>query len=216
MSQRVRRLFCHPFRWYSHALTHLVAFCFHLDFDRRCAFHGFVYAGLQFGEQCWCGNTLDTAGGAGAVLPSSSCNSPCNGDTTTLCGGTWALSLYNRTLSASPYSKSTVHAGSSFFTGWNFFTDKDPTGGNVTYVSKSTATSKNLAYVRSDGVAVLKVDNTTTLQPGQNRQSVRISTSATYTTALMIFDVLNMPWGCSVSVERGDSCAYTDMAIIVL
>lgn len=45
---------------------------------------------------------------------------------------------------------------------------------------------------------MIKVDNTTTLPVGTTRNSVRISTRATYTTALMIFDVLHMPWGCSV------------------
>lgn len=163
----------------------------------RCAFHGFVYAGVQFGEQCWCGNSLDKTAGAGAPLDASSCNVPCVGDSTSLCGGSWALTLYNRTLPASPYTKATIHAGSSFFTGWNFFTSPDPTDGNVTYVSKSTATSNNLAYVQNGNV-VIKVDNSSTLPVGTNRKSVRISTSATYTTALMIFDVLHMPWGCSV------------------
>lgn len=164
----------------------------------RCAFHGFVYAGVQFGEQCWCGNSLDRTAGAGAPLDASSCNVPCVGDSTSLCGGSWAITLYNRTLPSSPYTKATIHAGSSFFSGWSFFTSQDPTDGNVTYVSKSTATSNNLAYVQSNGNVVIKVDNTTTLPVGTNRKSVRISTSATYTTALMIFDVLHMPWGCSV------------------
>lgn len=164
----------------------------------ECAFHGFKYAATQYGDECWCGNTLNTSGGAGAPLPSESCTAACVGDSSSTCGGTWAVTLYNRTLPASPYTKSTVHAGSSFFSGWNFFTSPDPTGGNVTYVSQSTATSSKLAYVASDGTAIIKVDNTTTLSAGQNRKSVRISTSATYTTALMIFDVLHMPWGCSV------------------
>lgn len=168
----------------------------------RCAFHGFVYAGMEFGQQCWCGNSLSTAGGAGVSLPSSSCNVPCQGDitNTTRCGGSWALSLYERALGSSPYTRATIHAGESFFNGWSFFSSDDPTGGDVAYQPESNATSQRLAYVRDDGVVVLKVDNTTTLQPGQKRASVRISTTATYTTALMIFDVLSMPWGCSVRI----------------
>lgn len=170
----------------------------------RCAFHGFVHAGLQFGKECWCGNSLNTAGGAGTALPSSSCNVPCAGDNTntTTCGGVFTLSLYKRTrLAPSPYTHATVHAGKSFFDGWSFFTSTDPTGGSVAYQSKSAAMSRGLAYVRDgDGVAVIKVDNTTTLRPGQNRASVRITTTATYTSALMIFDVLAMPWGCSVRI----------------
>lgn len=167
-------------------------------FFSRCAFHGFVYAGVQSGEQCLCGNSLDQTAGAGAPLDASSCDVPCTGDSTSLCGGSLAITLYNRTLPSSPYTKATIHAGSSFFGGWDFFEGPDPTDGNVTFVSKSTATNSNLAYVRSDGSVVIKVDNTTALPVGTTRNSVRISTRATYTTALMIFDVLHMPWGCSV------------------
>lgn len=53
--------------------------------------------------------------------------------------------------------------------GWTFYTKDDPTGGNVKYVSKAVAESKNLAYVRKkDGVVVLAVDSTTRLEVGNN------------------------------------------------
>ena len=38
--------------------------------------------------------------------------------------------------------------------------------GNVTYVDKTTAVSDQLTYVNGAGNAVVKVDNTTTVQPG--------------------------------------------------
>ena len=53
--------------------------------------------------------------------------------------------------------------------GWDFFTQPDPTHGNVIYEPQANA--QDLAYVQSDGTAVLKVDNTTNVAPGGNRRS---------------------------------------------
>lgn len=61
-----------------------------------------------------------------------------------------------------------------------FFTASDPTGGQVSFQSKSDATSKGLAYVQDDGIAVMKVDSTTWLSSGQPRNSVRITSQKAY------------------------------------
>lgn len=58
-----------------------------------------------------------------------------------------------------------------FLSEWDFFSQSDPTNGLVDYQTKQAATSKGLAYVQDDGTTILKVDNTTTLQSGQNRAS---------------------------------------------
>lgn len=42
------------------------------------------------------GTTLNTKGGSGAVLPATSCKTPCAGNTKTLCGGINALTLYHK------------------------------------------------------------------------------------------------------------------------
>ena len=57
--------------------------------------------------------------------------------------------------------------------GFDFFTDADPTHGLVEYVSEADATSGNLAYVECDGTAIMAVDNSTDLPEGTNRKSVR-------------------------------------------
>jgi len=89
-------------------------------------------------------------------------------------------------------------SGATFFDKWNFMTFDDPTHGTVTYVDADTAFSQGLAYVRPDGVAVMKVDNTTQLQEGEKRNSVRIHTKNKYGHGLFIADILQMPYGCSV------------------
>ncbi len=58
----------------------------------------------------------------------------------------------------------------SLFSQWDFFEAEDPTHGLVNYQKQSDAQSKHLAFV-DGGAAVLAVDDSTTLQPGQKRDS---------------------------------------------
>lgn len=88
--------------------------------------------------------------------------------------------------------------GAGFFDKWTFWDLDDPTHGAVNYVNKDDAFSQGLAYVRDDGVAIMKVDDTTTLQPGEKRNSVRIQSAQKYGQGLFIMDVAQMPYGCSV------------------
>ncbi|KAB5594009.1 glycosidase C21B10,07 [Ceratobasidium theobromae] len=178
---------------------------------KSCAASGYKFAGTQFGQECWCGSSLNTAVAGNSA--SGGCNMPCAGDATQTCGGNYRMNLYSlssgsSTTSSAPYSAPTSsgkkytikdkYAGQSFFDGWSFFDYADPTNGQVDYLSKSDATSAGLAYVQSDGVAVLKVDNTTTLAQGQPRKSVRIQSNNQYSSGLFVADILHMPFGCSV------------------
>ncbi|EUC54841.1 glycoside hydrolase family 16 protein [Rhizoctonia solani AG-3 Rhs1AP] len=88
--------------------------------------------------------------------------------------------------------------GDNFFDGWDFFSESDPTNGNVNYLTKSDAFSKKLAYVQDNGAVIMKVDDTTWVSAGGNRNSVRISSSKTYTKGLFVLDVQAMPHGCGV------------------
>ncbi|KAK4194711.1 hypothetical protein QBC40DRAFT_290276 [Triangularia verruculosa] len=62
---------------------------------------GFTYVGLQYGRECFWGNTLDP----GSLEDSlSACNMPCGGDASTICGAGSRLTLYIRKDDApSPY-----------------------------------------------------------------------------------------------------------------
>ena len=57
---------------------------------RSCADNGFEYAGLQYGSQCFCGNSHGRYG----RIDSGSCNMPCSGNPGLMCGGTWANSVF--------------------------------------------------------------------------------------------------------------------------
>ncbi|KAH9968940.1 glycoside hydrolase family 16 protein [Russula dissimulans] len=87
-----------------------------------------------------------------------------------------------------------IYNSTNFFDGFNFFTGDDPTH----YVNQTTAFQNNLAYVASNGTIIMKGDDTSTLQVGQYRESVRVSSKAVYNTGLFILDLNRAPWGCGV------------------
>lgn len=51
----------------------------------------YMYYGVQWGRECWCGNAFDTYG------ESDSCDYDCGGDMTEICGGFDAMSVYMMT-----------------------------------------------------------------------------------------------------------------------
>jgi hypothetical protein len=53
-----------------------------------CAYRGYLYAGPEDGNQCFCGATYGTQG------PSGGCNYPCAGNAKEICGGVYANSVY--------------------------------------------------------------------------------------------------------------------------
>ena len=54
-----------------------------------CARKGYVFAGVQFFDECLCGNTLPPV-----EKPESECNTPCKGDISQMCGGRLRNSVY--------------------------------------------------------------------------------------------------------------------------
>ena len=48
--------------------------------------------GLQFSQECFCGNTYFSA--EVDAVPSDACYMPCSGDEGEICGGPWANSVY--------------------------------------------------------------------------------------------------------------------------
>jgi hypothetical protein len=55
---------------------------------QTCIEHGFNFASLQFGKQCFCGNSYGKFGAA------NNCNMACSGSPKEVCGGVWANSVY--------------------------------------------------------------------------------------------------------------------------
>lgn len=93
-----------------------------------------------------------------------------------------------------------TYQGKTFFDdeNWTFYTEGDPTHGTVDYVDRDTAIQENLVFVNDEGHAIIQGDNTTWLQPGEYRKSVRVISKAVYQHGLFILDLNKAPWGCGV------------------
>ncbi|KAF9015225.1 glycoside hydrolase family 16 protein [Cyathus striatus] len=88
------------------------------------------------------------------------------------------------------------YSGKTFFeqVRWDFFAYPDPTN----YVNTTEAWRKRLVYIEADETVIMKADDTTWLDRGVFRDSVRISSKAVYNTGLFILDLNQAPWGCAV------------------
>lgn len=59
-----------------------------------CASSNSQFAGLEYGRECYCASYLSSFS---TKLNESRCNFGCNGNGSEICGGSLALTLYNRT-----------------------------------------------------------------------------------------------------------------------
>lgn len=67
-----------------------VSFCL-----ARCAGLDYAFAGLENGNQCWCGAAPKSGNGLGSVRPSTACRTPCAANASQTCGGgDYGLSLW--------------------------------------------------------------------------------------------------------------------------
>lgn len=92
-----------------------------------CAQRGFTYAGIEYGGECFCDNTL-----AGSSAPAGDCNMMCNGDKTQPCGGSWRMNVFK----AQPATVTTSSTTSSSAT-----TSTTPSSATTSTASSSAAAS---------------------------------------------------------------------------
>ncbi|KAL8370699.1 hypothetical protein RB595_000861 [Gaeumannomyces hyphopodioides] len=98
-----------------------------------CLAKGFILAGVEYGGECYCGNTL----GAGSVPASSGCSTLCNGNPNEICGGASRLNLYNYQ-NQFPISSSSSSGQASTTTGGAGSASES---GTVTVAAAETVTS---------------------------------------------------------------------------
>jgi len=94
------------------------------------------------------------------------------------------------------YALKKNYSGTTFFDDWAFFTAGDPTHGTVNYVNQTYA--KQMGYISTDGGTIYIGTDIKNVVPAnvRGRDSVRISTKATYRYGLFILDLTHMPTGC--------------------
>ncbi len=60
----------------------------------KCAEFGYAAAGLEYGEECYCGDPANVAAMGATFRPEAECNIPCAGNASAICGGGSRLTTY--------------------------------------------------------------------------------------------------------------------------
>ncbi|KAF8270879.1 2 beta-glucan [Lactarius quietus] len=119
--------------------------------------------------------------------------------------------LFIADVRAATYNVVDTFQGSSFFSGFYFFSQADPTNGRVNYVTQEDAQSLGLAYVSGNNF-ILRADSSTTLSAsGPGRNSFRIISNNQYATHVSVFNMEHIPQGCGTWPavwELGDNWPY--------
>ncbi|THG96906.1 hypothetical protein EW026_g5007 [Hermanssonia centrifuga] len=60
----------------------------------QCSDYGYPAGGMEYGDECWCGDVSDTTASPGFATNPGDCSMPCSGDPIHLCGGPQRLQYY--------------------------------------------------------------------------------------------------------------------------
>lgn len=64
---------------------------------KACSDYGYNAAGMEYGQECYCGDKSNPPAAGAAFVPESDCNTPCPGDARYICGAGNRLSYYEWT-----------------------------------------------------------------------------------------------------------------------
>ncbi|RXK35703.1 hypothetical protein M231_07031 [Tremella mesenterica] len=122
-----------------------------------CEDKGFTYAGVEFGEECYCGNKLPTS----LNYKDGGCTVVCTGNSGEMCGGEWTLDLYEL-VSGSTSCNSTPSATTSLQAGGAWAV---PTGYSASSTSSSSSTTSTFATGTTVVSSTTDVSTGTTTSP---------------------------------------------------
>lgn len=106
---------------------------------RGCASQGYTYAGLEFGDECYCGTSIDNNQTSAAP---ADCNMPCSGDSTEICGARDRLSLYTtKVISSSSVVSQSASATQSSSTASSSVSSSTSSTSSTSTVSSTSTTS---------------------------------------------------------------------------
>ena len=77
----------------------------------QCSKFGFGAGGMEYGQECYCGDASDLAAAGSTLKPETDCSTACPGDARYLCGGGNRLSYY--TWSGTPLTSFSVASGNA-------------------------------------------------------------------------------------------------------
>ncbi|KAJ7173130.1 glyoxal oxidase N-terminus-domain-containing protein [Mycena crocata] len=122
----------------------------------ECNSRNFKYAGIEYANECWCGNTFEGgSAGGGSIAGSAECNMACAGDSTQTCGAGNRLSTYEK--------KSTVAVAPVLPSGWSYKgCVQEPSSGrtltNYSFTDPGMTVDKCVATCNSKGFHMAGVE----------------------------------------------------------
>ncbi|WVQ85464.1 hypothetical protein IAT38_007629 [Cryptococcus sp. DSM 104549] len=168
-----------------------------------CEDEGYTYAGLEFGNECYCADSVASS----VTYDESRCDVACDGDSTETCGGTWAIELYEllsstsncsttATESATATASATV-TGSSSLTNGNLIATGSATATEtessstaaVTSESSSAAETASTVSVGSTAATTAATAAVTTASAVSTTASTTVATAASSTASAASTDV---------------------------
>jgi WSC domain len=80
-----------------------------------CQAAGYVLAGVEYGDECWCDNTFTNGGTTAPQTPDglSGCSKLCNGNLSEYCGGANRLDVYDFNNAIATITTSATQSGTS-------------------------------------------------------------------------------------------------------
>ena len=131
------------------------------------------------------------------------------------------------------YDLVTTYSGPTFFDGWDYYGHWDnltngisrapvTTGlliwchtGDVNFVDRETAISSKLTYINDAGHAVVRVDNTTSVQAPLKRNSIMITSKEKYGLGTVwVLDALHVPFGCRLEINSVSNRCQTNTQLV--
>ena len=144
-----------------------------------CEDQGYSFAGVEFGDECYCGNSIP----GNVTYSDDACNVVCSGDSSETCGGSWALDLYE--LVSSNSSCDTTSAITSVQTGVAIV----KTSSSLTATEAATTTSK-AAATATESVATAKSSSTTaTTETAKAASSSSVAATTTTSSSASVTSV---------------------------
>lgn len=138
-----------------------------------CSARNFLYAGLEYGQECWCGNAFS----AGSVpAPIAECKTPCGDNKNEYCGGSSRLNVYQagtygNNTSSSTTSSTTLSSSST--------TVRSSTTTTSIIVSSTTSSSSSSTTVASSTTSSSSSSTTTSVQSSTTTTSSSVSATPT-------------------------------------
>lgn len=76
--------------------------------EATCLGQGYTLAGVEYGSECWCANSITVSSGGGSLVSSSDCNMQCSGDSSQTCGAGYRIFIYSFAAASSTTSSTST------------------------------------------------------------------------------------------------------------